>query len=128
MLEEEQGMEMSKTTLASIKRDISGALMHICNMCKTSCTTRLARGLCTIKCQLYYCLGNISLVTIAHQFNCLTISQEGELCLELNTKIPTMLQARVSIQKYLFVKNDEVAQHVSLYYAAYLIQHPNLIP
>lgn len=94
MLEEEQGMEMSKTTLASIKRDISGALMHICNMCKTSCTTRLARGLCTIKCQLYYCLGNISLVTIAHQFNCLTISQEGELCLELNTKIPTMLQAK----------------------------------
>jgi hypothetical protein len=39
-----------------------------------------------------------------------------------------MLQARISIQKYLYVKNDEVAQHVSLYYAAYLIQHPNLLP
>jgi hypothetical protein len=36
-----------------------------------------------------------------------------------------MLQARISIKKYLYVKNDEVAQHVSLYYVTYLIQHPN---
>ncbi len=48
--------------------------------------------------------------------------------MELNTKLPTMLQARISIQKYLYVKNDEVRQHVSLHYAAYLIQHPNLLP
>jgi hypothetical protein len=39
-----------------------------------------------------------------------------------------MLQARISIQRHLYVNNDEVGQHVSLYYAAYLIRHPNLFP